>query len=321
MKKCVALVLAITMVIMLAGCRIVYPGESLDEQLYSVNDEGVIPNIYTDNEDGTSIIDVLTILVNTKSFENWLAVAKCEYANEDLLMQVAKNAKYNTGTGMAEALLANPNTTEAVLKTLVDESMEEFVIVINNSDRVNRSNLLAVAAYEDASEEILLIIAKDARVRKDSELAEALLKNPAITGLVVNELATSMDKTTLECIANSDKATENALKIIAEKVVYGKDDKIAKDIVKNVNTTGEVMEILAELRIISSVVASSDKSNEATLLNVARYAIGCKDKTLVELIITNPNVTDTVLEEIAESDSEEIANMAHAAIEAMNETE
>lgn len=230
----------------------------------------------------------------------------------------------------------------------VSDSISYQATVINFEEKINsknQSDLLEVARTSFAEEEDLIKLAhKCSRIEYNStweedceeqvELAQEIVKHPALTSAVIAELANSRFPEVWKIIASSDKADEETLVKIAIKtagMIYYEtreenrkhELEVANIIEKNPNTTDAVMEELTysnnpEMWVL---IASSNKAGEKSLTEVAHRSARLyyyptmkedeeKQIQLANLIAAHPKATEAVMEELKASKYAKVVSIA-----------
>ena len=194
---------------------------------------------------------------------------------------------------------------------------------------------LKVAKSNLATEEQLSSVAKKAAIldyyatyaedrKKQVELATALSKNSATTPDIMEEISKAENLEVWQVVANSNKAGETALTIVAKAVASLEDNEkkqleVAKSISANPAATAAVMAELAtsEYPEVWEIVASSEKSDEKALLRVAQNCItlnyyytyaedSAKQVEITKKLAENQRTTNTVMTYLLRAENPEV---------------
>ena len=259
MKKIIALILALAMVMsMSAGCvcdcdeqiaalqqEITSLKTQIDEQNQLIPEETVTePTVVVEADD--TLLATLTNQVNSGGYDNMYAVAECEYATESHLKSVANYASRYGYKELAGVIEDNPNTTGAVMEELVRYYDYDIYTLVAKSSK--------------ASESALIIVANHASDYGYEEFAGVIEDNPNTTGAVMEELVRNYDYDIYTVVAESSKASENALITVANYASHYGYENLASVIINNSNKTLKVLQELS-------------KSGDSEVANLAHKAI------------------------------------------------
>ena len=192
------------------------------------------------------------------------------------------------------------------------ENREYYSQLYNLAHSQNYDDWMSVALNQNASEELLDVIAEKCEICGYEELAKTIVNNDNCTNKVVTTLSASCYYGVLKVVAESNKAGEASLINVARFSVDYEYIDLATIIALHPNTNQAVISTLANSKNdkFLSIVLDSGNLNEEILMKVAKTSVNNNYRDIALRVLSNPASTYAVYAELKRSSDAEISNYA-----------